>query len=288
MKGKTKSILISVLIGLIAFPAITLGGTLAISLIQGKTPEESIQILAEEIDSLLGRVKELEEKQSKMETQLAVIAPPAPASPPLPAPGPEIKGPIPEEKSVSPLDNLKPISDKDHILGNPDAPIAVITFIDLECPFCKRFHSTMYQIVDEYGGKVKWVIRNLPLEELHSKAKTEAIAAECAADLGGNEKFWQYINRLFEITPSNDGLDLAELPKIAEYVGLNKTQFETCLVSGKFDQLIDEEIQDGTNSGAQGTPYSIIIGPKGKKSVIPGALSYKDVKKMIDDILVQQ
>lgn len=188
---------------------------------------------------------------------------------------------------ISPLDNLKPVTGNDHILGNPDAPVAVITFTDIECPFCKRFHITMKQITEEYGktGKLKWIMRNFPLEQLHSKAKNEAIATECAADLGGNEKFWQYLDRLFEITPSNNGLDPAELPKIAEYVGLNKTQFANCLASGKFDQRIKENIENAMQSGGLGTPYSIVIGPDGKKSVIPGALPYSDVKTAIDEML---
>lgn len=189
--------------------------------------------------------------------------------------------------AASPLDNLKPITEKDHALGNPDAPVTVVTFTDFECPFCKRFHITMKQIMNEYGpsGKVKWILREFPLPQLHSKSKNEAVAAECAAELGGNDAFWKYLDRIFEITPSNNGLDPAELPKIAEYVGLEKTKFETCLASGKFDQLINEESQDAVNSGAQGTPYSVIVGSNGQKSVIPGALPYEQVKQAIEEML---
>jgi protein-disulfide isomerase len=189
--------------------------------------------------------------------------------------------------AASPLDNLKPATNKDHILGNPDAPVTLVLFTDFECPFCKRFHITMKQIMEQYGktGKLKWVFRHLPLEQLHSKAKNEAIAAECAADLGGNEKFWQYVDRLFEITPGNDGLDPNELPKIAEYVGLNKARFTTCLNSGKFDQLIKEQSENGMQSGALGTPFSVVIGPTAEKSAIPGALPYEQVKQAIDEML---
>ncbi len=188
--------------------------------------------------------------------------------------------------AASPLDNLKPVTDKDHILGNPNAPVTIVLFTDLECSFCKRFHITMKQVMDEYGkaGKVKWVLRELPLD-MHPKAKNEAVAAECAADLGGNETFWKYIDRVFEITPSNNGLDPAELPKIAEYVGLDKTKFETCLTSGKFDQLIKDSSEEGMKSGALGTPYAVVLGPNGQKAVIPGALPYEEVRKTIDDML---
>ena len=188
---------------------------------------------------------------------------------------------------TSPLDNLKPVTDKDHVLGDPNAPVTLVLFSDLECFFCKRFHTTMKQIVDEYGktGKLKYVFRHLPLVQLHSKAKNEAIASECAAELGGNDAFWKYIDRVFEITPSNDGLDPLELPKIAEYVGLNKTKFNACLTSGKFDQIIADNIDNGMKSGALGTPYAVILGPNGKKTAIPGALPYSDVKAAIDEML---
>jgi len=183
-------------------------------------------------------------------------------------------------------DNLKPVTENDHISGNPDAPVTLILFSDLECSFCKRFHITMKQIMDEYGkaGKLKWVFRHLPLD-IHPKSKSEAIASECAAEIGGNDAFWKYIDRIFEITPSNNGLEPAELPKAAEYIGLNKTRFTACLNSGKFDQRINENSQDGINSGAMGTPYAVIIGPNGKKTTIPGALPYSEVKAAIDEML---
>lgn len=69
MNGKVKFILIGALIGLISFPAITLGGTFVSSLIQGKTVEEAVQILAEQIDSLVGRVEVVETKQAELDAK---------------------------------------------------------------------------------------------------------------------------------------------------------------------------------------------------------------------------
>ncbi len=69
MKEKIKSILIGILIGFIAFPSFTLGGTFVVSLIQGKSVEEAVQILAEQIDLLVGRVEVLEEEQTQIKSQ---------------------------------------------------------------------------------------------------------------------------------------------------------------------------------------------------------------------------
>ena len=105
---------------------------------------------------------------------------------------------------------LDPVTPADHILGNPNAEVFIVEYSDLECPFCKQFHKSMLEIMSEYGaeGKVAWVYRHFPLDQLHSKARKEAEATECATELGGNDAFWEYTNKIFEITPSNNGLNL--------------------------------------------------------------------------------
>ncbi len=156
------------------------------------------------------------------------------------------------------LSNVKPVSAADHIFGDPNAPVKIVEFSDLECPFCKQFHQTMRSAMSLYEGKVAWIFRNFPLPQLHSKAPKEAQAAECAAKLGGNDKYWQYIDTIFQITPSNNGLDPNELPKVAQQIGLNVNDFNTCLSSTYGQDIIQEDEADGTNAGAAGTPYSIV------------------------------
>ena len=186
--------------------------------------------------------------------------------------------------------NVKNVSSADHIRGNPNAKVKVIEFSDPECPFCKRFHKTMNQIIDEYGksGQVAWVYRHFPLDAIHSKARKESEALECANEQGGSAKFWAYLDRLFEVTPSNDGLDLAELPKIAEYSGLDKAKFNQCLESGKYAKRVADDLADGLKSGAQGTPYNIVVAANGKKFVINGALPYESVKAVINQALAEK
>jgi protein-disulfide isomerase len=188
--------------------------------------------------------------------------------------------------------NVRPVSDNDHILGDKNAPVKIIEFSDLECPFCKRFHSTMKQALEYYGNKVAWIYRHYPLDTLHSKARKEAEASECAAELGGNSAFWAYIDRVFEITPSNNGLDSNLLPQIAADIGLNRKSFEDCLLSGRHAERVEADVKDALNSGARGTPYSIVVGRDGKKYVIPGALPFESndpqipsVKSFIEEAL---
>lgn len=195
-----------------------------------------------------------------------------------------VKAQLPQGDTAS-LDKMAAISASDHIRGNPDAPVKIVEYSDTECPFCKRFHETMKQIMDEYGtsGKVAWVYRHFPLDELHPvKARNEATAFECAGELGGNDKFWEYADRLFEVTPSNNNLDPAELPKIAEYVGLDVNKFNTCLASGKYAAHVESDTQNATATGGNGTPWSIIIAPNDKKFPLSGAQPYEAVKQLIE------
>ncbi len=196
-----------------------------------------------------------------------------------------------QEPANTATGNVKPVSVDDHIKGNPDAPVKIVEFSDTECPFCKRFHNTMNQIMESELGKsgnVAWVYRHFPLDQLHAKARKEAQATECATELGGNDGFWKYTDRIFEITPANDGLDLALLPEIAEYVGLNKTEFEKCLSSDKYTDKIESQVQDAVASGGRGTPYSIAIAQNGEKFVINGAESYEFVKATIERALKEK
>lgn len=182
---------------------------------------------------------------------------------------------------------VNPVSDTDHLIGNPNADVTVIEYSDLECPFCKNFHETMHQIMDEYGkdGRVSWVYRQFPLSSLHPKAPKEAEAAECVNKLGGNDKFWAFIDKIFEITPSNNGLDPALLSQTAVNLGVDKNAFEQCLNGGEFTKFVSDSVNAAIAAGGQGTPYSIVITKSGKQYPINGALPYGTVKQTIETAL---
>lgn len=181
---------------------------------------------------------------------------------------------------------VAPITNKDHILGSKDAPIIIVEYSDFECPWCKVFHQTMHEILNTYGDKVAWVYRQSPIIGLHPKAPKESEASECAAEQGGNEAFWKFADKIFSVTPSNNGLDLAQLPIIAGDIGLNVEAFNTCLSSGKFAKQVQEGTSDAIKAGSQGaTPYSVIITKNGKKVAINGAQPIENIKAQIDALL---
>jgi protein-disulfide isomerase len=180
-----------------------------------------------------------------------------------------------------------PITSKDHILGSPNATVIMLEYSDTECPFCKAFYPTLQAIMQQYGpsGQVAWVYRHYPIAELHSKAPNEAAATECAADQGGNATFWKYLDAVYSTTTSNNTLDPAALPAIASELKLNVDQFNQCLSSGKYTGLVSQEVADAQKAGAQGTPYTILISKKQTVPITEGAISYTDLKSIIDQLI---
>ena len=181
--------------------------------------------------------------------------------------------------------NLVPVTEKDHIVGSRNAALVIVEYSDTECPFCKTFQNTMKEIVQTYDGEVAWVYRHFPIAQLHTKAAKESEATECAAELGGNQAFWKYLDKIFETTNSNDTLDPSELPKIATAIGLDVIAFNTCLSSGKYAELVKKSVEEAIKAGALGTPYSVIVTKDGQKVLINGAEPIAMVKAKIDALL---
>lgn len=199
-----------------------------------------------------------------------------------------------EEKMRQASTAVRPVDAKDHIRGNPNASVRVIEYSDFECPFCKSFHPTMQQAFDDYGksGRLAWVYRHFPLDSIHSKARKEAQASECAAELGGNEAFWSFAHNLFEVAPSNNRLDLSILPDIAKGVGIDRAKFVACLSGdergGKYADHIESDLQNAMAAGGTGTPYTVVVAANGKTFPINGAMPYRVVKEIIDLALAEK
>jgi protein-disulfide isomerase len=185
----------------------------------------------------------------------------------------------------TPSGKVVPVSEEDHIRGSRTAEIVIVEYSDTECPFCKVFHNTMRQVTTDYQGRVAWVYRHLPIPQLHIKAQKEAEATECVAELGGNQAFWTYLDKIFDTTGSNDSLDPAQLPILAKAVGVDETAFNNCLTSGKYTQAVKDSAKEGFEAGARGTPFSLILIDSEVAGTINGAEPLSSVKAKLDTLL---
>lgn len=181
--------------------------------------------------------------------------------------------------------DVKEVSKDDYIRGDEKAGITLISYTDLECPFCKSFHPTTAQILDEYEGKVNMVFRHFPLS-FHANAPKQAEAALCVGELAGDEKYFTYIDKIFERTTSNGtGFALTALAPLAKELGVNETKFKECLDSNKMASRVTEEMNDGSQAGATGTPTTFVVKDGKTITAIPGAYSLSQVKTIIDQAL---
>ena len=185
----------------------------------------------------------------------------------------------------APSGKVVPVSDQDHIRGSRTAEVIIVEYSDTECPFCKVFHNTMKQVLSDYPGQVAWVYRHLPIPQLHIKAQKEAEATECVAELGGNQAFWTYLDKIFETTNSNDSLDAAQLTILAKAVGVDEAAFNSCLSSGKYTQVVKDSATEGFAAGARGTPFSLILVDGKVAGTINGAEPLANIKTKLDALL---
>lgn len=174
-------------------------------------------------------------------------------------------------------------ADNDAFLGNEKAKVTVIEFSDFQCPFCRSFwRDTIPQLKKEYidTGKIKFVYRDYPLD-FHPGAKPAAEGAECARDQG---KFWELHDKIFQ-EQDKQGQGTIQFTKTdvvrwAGQIGLNMSQFNRCLDSGKYKAEVEKDVADGTAAGVSGTPTTFING----RSLV-GAQPYSSFKSIIDEEL---
>lgn len=169
---------------------------------------------------------------------------------------------------------LPEITKADHVRGDFDAPVTIVEFSDIQCPYCRQFHPTMQRILSEYPGKVRWVWKHYPLESIHPNARPAALASECAAE---QNKFWEFVDTAIE---NQQVLSTDFFVQTAESLKLNKKKFEDCLNSQKFASEIDQDITQASAAQVTGTPSSFVNGQE-----VAGALPYEQVKPMVEAAL---
>lgn len=172
-----------------------------------------------------------------------------------------------------------------HVLGNPNAELSFAVYFDVNCGYCRAFHLIMKQIIEEYGkqGKLSWVSKHFPLNPISQK---EAEAAECVGELGGEEKYWSYMDSLMEGAVDPNSTELAtELADLAVNNNIDKAEFEQCLEEGGYASKIAKDQEEGLSLGIRGTPTWVITKNGKQIEIIPGALSYEDMKEKIESLL---
>jgi protein-disulfide isomerase len=145
---------------------------------------------------------------------------------------------------------------RDHIVGDIDAPVALLEFGDYECPFCGRVQPVVKAILDRLGDNICFAFRHFPLSNIHPHAEHAAEAAESAGTEG---RFWEMHDLLFE---NQNALDDESLAEYAAALGLDEARLIREVVSGAHADHIREDFRMGVRAGVNGTPCFFINGQR--------------------------
>ncbi len=147
-----------------------------------------------------------------------------------------------------------PVSERDHIQGNPDAPLTLLEYGDYECPFCGGAAPVVKKVQKRMGDLLRFVFRHFPLTQVHPHAEHAAEAAEAA---GAQGMFWEMHDTLFA---HQHALGDLHLVAYAADLGLDVATFERDLAAGVFAPRVREDFMSGVRSGVNGTPTFFING----------------------------
>lgn len=176
-------------------------------------------------------------------------------------------------------------------IGNPNATVTVVEFLDYQCPFCRRFYTNTYpEIKKNYidTGKIKFVVRDFPLTSIHPESMASVIAASCAGEQGGNSAYFKMYNEIY--TQQNKvGIDRtiffssSDLRQWAQNIGLNMNKYDKCIINPAQKTKAQKDEQAGIAAGVTGTPTFFING-----KMIVGAQPYNVFKQAIDNALASK
>jgi protein-disulfide isomerase len=193
------------------------------------------------------------------------------------------------EKLTTPQPPVPPTTAKvtnltGYALGRADAPLTMVEFTDLQCPFCRQYMLTSFDEIRKNWietGKLRYISRDFPLD-FHAQAQAAARAARCAGEQG---KFWEMRLGLMRnanlLTPDY-------ITRTAGELKLDPKTFAACASSPKYDAAIQAETAEGTRLGVGGTPTFILgrttaAGVEGPMLV--GALPYTQFDAKLKSLL---
>ncbi len=146
--------------------------------------------------------------------------------------------------------------DDDPSQGDVNAPVTVVMFSDFQCSACSAAHPLLKKVMAQYKEKIRFVVRDFPLETIHANAFQAAQAANAANAQG---KFFEYTELLYN---NQNSLDNASLKEFANRIGLDRKKFDADLDGGKYAAEVRKDMADGENYGVKSTPTIFINGVK--------------------------
>ncbi len=172
------------------------------------------------------------------------------------------------------------------VKGSPLAKVAVISYSDVQCPYCGRFaQQTQPKLEANYvaTGLVQFAFRHRPIQQIHPPAVKAAEAMECA---GREGRFWEMHDRLFQ---SPAALTDADLSKHGTALSVDPVEFTACL-SGAASEKVRQDMKHADELDIRSTPTFLIgrVQADGMVKVahrLAGAVPYEELRAVLDPLI---
>jgi protein-disulfide isomerase len=197
---------------------------------------------------------------------------------PLPAPPPPRRASRPAREPWEPVHDA-PVPADAPSLGPADAPVVLQVFSDFECGFCARLRPTLEALRERFGGQLRVVWRDLPLER-HANALRAAEAAREVRAQRGDAGFWRFHDALFA---HQDALETEDLARYAAEVGADPRRLRAALADHRHEALVRADIAAAQATGIRlGTPMVLVNG-----HAIVGARPLEEFVQRVQSLLPQ-
>lgn len=182
-----------------------------------------------------------------------------------------------EDRYLSEEDWQMVLKDSVASLGNPEAPVKIVEFLDYQCPYCKQLNEeVLVKLKNDYieTGKIYWVVRDVSSAS-HDKAMMGAMMARCAGWLGN---YWQMHDMLLENQEDWSMLELLEAEeKMVGYGDKLGVDIRECLADESVKNKVRQNLFVMNKIDLLGTPVIVL-----NKQVLRGARSYQNYKDIIE------
>ncbi len=263
------TVVLSVLVGVLAGVSLLLGinntvsnanAPIYMALKEVTTGQEELQKSVKDLSSKVDEQQVILQKLISKADSIAAAAR-QPAQPQMP---PQQQPPAEDMNKVYDI----PVGNS-VIIGKKDAPVTLVMFTDLQCPFCGRFYPAIKETLKNYPDKVRLVIKNFPLP-FHPNARPAAKLAFAASEQGKYKE-------MMEILMDN-GADVsdAKIKEYAQKIGLNHSRLVSDFKNNdaKYEAILVEDAKLVESSDVRGTPTFFI---NGKKAMVRDAAGYKEI-----------
>lgn len=169
-----------------------------------------------------------------------------------------------------------------YILGSDSAPVTIVEYADYQCPQCENFDAVQWPSVYEQlvaTGKLRWVYRDFPLDNIHRHSRLASHAAACADEQG---RFWQMKQKLYNYQGSWS-FGTGQMGKFRDYAaaaGVDVDRWQSCMESATYAGRIQASYEEGSRLGVNATP-SFLVGGR----IYEGVQGSDAIRRTVDSMI---